>query len=132
MFIFANQFLIIMVQKEDTIAALATPLGFGAISIIRVSGENSIITVDNIFNGKGKLGKSKSHTIHYGKIFDSDEIVDDVLVSIFRAPNSYTGEDLVEISTHGNPLIANKILELLTRNNIRLAEPGEFTKESIS
>ncbi|MDR3668152.1 MAG: tRNA uridine-5-carboxymethylaminomethyl(34) synthesis GTPase MnmE, partial [Ignavibacteriaceae bacterium] len=119
-----------MVQKEDTIAALATPLGFGAISIIRVSGENSIITVDNIFNGKGKLGKCKSHTIHYGKIFDSDEIVDDVLVSIFRAPNSYTGEDLVEISTHGNPLIANKILELLTRNNIRLAEPGEFTKRA--
>ncbi|MDR3665218.1 MAG: tRNA uridine-5-carboxymethylaminomethyl(34) synthesis GTPase MnmE [Ignavibacteriaceae bacterium] len=130
MFIFANQFLIIMVQKEDTIAALATPLGFGAISIIRVSGENSIITVDNIFNGKGRLGESKSHTIHYGKIFDSDEIVDDVLVSIFRAPNSYTGEDSVEISTHGNPLIANKILELLTRNNIRLAEPGEFTKRA--
>jgi tRNA modification GTPase len=77
-----------------------------------------------------KLGTAKSHTVHYGNIFDSEEMIDDVLVSIFRAPNSYTGEDSVEISTHGNPLITNKILELLTRNNIRLAEPGEFTKRA--
>jgi tRNA modification GTPase len=119
-----------MLPTEDTIAALATPLGFGAISIIRVSGARSIAAVGNIFTGKVKLEKAKSHTIHYGSIFDSDEMVDDVLVSIFRAPNSYTGEDSVEISTHGNPLIANKILELLTRNNIRLAEPGEFTKRA--
>lgn len=119
-----------MPLTEDTIAALATPLGFGAISIIRVSGEKAIAAVDTIFTGKVKLEKAKSHTVHYGNIFDSDEMVDDVLVSIFRAPNSYTGEDSVEISTHGNPLIANKILELLTRNNIRLAEPGEFTKRA--
>jgi tRNA modification GTPase len=119
-----------MLPTEDTIAALATPLGFGAISIIRVSGERSIAGVGNIFTGKVKLENAKSHTIHYGNIFDSDEIVDDVLVSIFRAPNSYTGEDSVEISIHGNPLIANKILELLTRDNIRLAEPGEFTKRA--
>ena len=119
-----------MPLTEDTIAALATPLGFGAISIIRVSGEIAIAAVDTIFTGKVKLEKAKSHTVHYGNIFDSDEIVDNVLVSIFRAPNSYTGEDSVEISTHGNPLIANKILELLTRNNIRLAEPGEFTKRA--
>ena len=127
---FANQILIIMSLTEDTIAALATPLGFGAISIIRVSGEKSISTVDTIFTGKVKLEKAKSHTIHYGNIFDSDEIIDDVLISIFKAPNSYTGEDSVEISTHGNPLIAKKILELLTRTNIRLAEPGEFTKRA--
>jgi tRNA modification GTPase len=119
-----------MPLTEDTIAALATPLGFGAISIIRVSGEKSIVAVDAIFTGKVKLGNAKSHTVHYGNIFDSEEMIDDVLVSIFRAPNSYTGEDSVEISTHGNPLIANKILELLTRNNIRLAEPGEFTKRA--
>ena len=119
-----------MLPTEDIIAALATPSGFGAISIIRVSGARSIAAVGNIFTGKVKLEKAKSHTIHYGSIFDSDEMVDDVLVSIFRAPNSYTGEDSVEISTHGNPLIANKILELLTRNNIRLAEPGEFTKRA--
>jgi tRNA modification GTPase len=115
---------------EDTIAALATPLGFGAISIIRVSGEKSIAAVDSIFNGNMRLEKAKSHTIHYGNIIDSEEMVDDVLVSIFRAPNSYTGEDSVEISTHGNPLIANKILELLSKCNIRLAEPGEFTKRA--
>src|ERR1017187_10242185 len=112
---------------EDTIAGLATFLGFGAISIIRVSGEKSIAAVDSIFTGNMRLEKAKSHTIHYGNIIDSEEIVDDVLVSIFRAPNSYTGEDSVEISMHGNPLIANKILELLTKYNIRLAEPGEFT-----
>jgi tRNA modification GTPase len=119
-----------MSLAEDTIAALATPIGFGAISIIRVSGEKAIAAVDIIFSGKTKLEKAKSHTVHYGNIFDSDEIIDDVLISIFRAPNSYTGENSVEISTHGNPLIANKILELLTRNNIRLAEPGEFTKRA--
>ena len=127
---FANHSLIIMLPTEDIIAALATPSGFGAISIIRVSGARSIEAVGNIFTGKVKLEKAKSHTIHYGNIFDSDEMVDDVLVSIFRAPNSYTGEDSVEISIHGNPLIANKILELLTRNDIRLAEPGEFTKRA--
>ena len=130
MLIFANQILIIMSLTEDTIAALATPLGFGAISIIRISGEKAIAGVDIIFNGKVKLVQAKSHTIHYGNIFDSNEIIDDVLVSIFRAPNSYTGEDSVEISTHGNPLITNKILELLTRNEIRFAEPGEFTKRA--
>jgi tRNA modification GTPase len=119
-----------MLFKEDTIAALATPAGFGAISIIRISGEKSITAVDTIFKGKVQLEKAKSHTVHYGNIFDSDELIDDVLVSVFRAPNSYTGEDSVEISTHGNPLISNKILELLTKNNIRLAEPGEFTKRA--
>lgn len=115
---------------EDTITALATPPGFGAISVIRVSGEASIAAVDNIFIGKGKLSVAKSHTVHYGKIFNSDEMIDDVLVTIFKAPNSYTGEDSVEISTHGNPLIAKTILELLTKNNVRLAEPGEFTKRA--
>jgi tRNA modification GTPase len=119
-----------MPTTEDTIAALATPMGIGAISIIRVSGEKAIKTIDTIFTGKMKLEKAKSHTVHYGNIFDSDEMIDDVLISIFRAPNSYTGENSVEISTHGNPLIANKILELLTRNDIRLAEPGEFTKRA--
>lgn len=115
---------------EDTIAAIATPLGFGAISIIRVSGEKSIAAVGSIFSGKMNLERAKSHTVHYGNIYQSEEIIDDVLVSIYRAPNSYTGEDSVEISTHGNPIIANKILELLTRNKIRLAEPGEFTKRA--
>lgn len=116
---------------EDTIAALATPPGFGAISIIRVSGDLSISAADKIFTGKKRLIDSKSHTVHYGKVSDSDDdMIDDVLITIFKAPNSYTGEDSVEISTHGNPIIAKKILELLTRNNIRLAEPGEFTRRA--
>ena len=119
-----------MLFFEDTIAALATPSGYGAISVIRVSGENSIPVVDDIFSGKVKLKNAKSHTIHYGNIINVDELIDDVLVSVFKAPNSYTGEDSVEISTHGNPLIANKILEILNKNNIRLAEPGEFTKRA--
>jgi tRNA modification GTPase len=119
-----------MYHTEDTITAIATPSGFGAISIIRISGENSIDAADNIFRGKSKLSEAKTHTVHYGNIYDNEELIDDVLVSIFKAPNSYTGEDSIEISSHGNPLIANIIIELLIRNNVRLAEPGEFTKRA--
>jgi tRNA modification GTPase len=115
---------------DDTISAIATPAGFGAISVIRVSGADSIPAVDNIFSGKGRLIDAKSHTVHYGNISDSGEMIDDVLVTVFRAPNSYTGEDSVEISTHGNPFISKRILELLNKNNVRLAEPGEFTKRA--
>ncbi|MGA7837563.1 MAG: tRNA uridine-5-carboxymethylaminomethyl(34) synthesis GTPase MnmE [Ignavibacteriaceae bacterium] len=117
--------------SEDTIAAIATPSGVGAISVIRVSGEESFAAVDSIFQGKVKLVEADSHTIHYGKIVDLDsEMIDDVLVSVFRNPHSYTGEDSVEISTHGNPFIAKKILELLVHKNVRLAEAGEFTKRA--
>ena len=119
-------------MKEDTIVALATPAGVGAISVIRVSGPQSFSAVDNIFYGKGKIENAASHTLHYGNIKNQDdEQVDDVLVSVFRAPNSYTGEDSVEISTHGNPLITQKVIELLIVNSqVRLAEPGEFTKRA--
>ena len=119
-------------MKEDTIVALATPAGVGAISIIRISGANSFIAVDKIYNGKIKIVNAASHTLHYGDIINIDgEHVDDVLVSVFRAPNSYSGEDSVEISTHGNPLITQKIIELLIANpDVRLAEPGEFTKRA--
>lgn len=119
-------------MKEDTIVALATPAGVGAISVIRVSGPQSFSAVDNIFYGKGEIEKAASHTLHYGDIKDQeDEHIDDVLVSVFRAPNSYTGEDSVEISTHGNPLITQKIIELLISNSdLRLADPGEFTKRA--
>jgi len=118
--------------KEDTIVALATPAGVGAISVIRVSGPQSFSAVDNIFYGKNKIEKAASHTLHYGDIKNQDdEQVDDVLVSVFRAPSSYTGEDSVEISTHGNPLITQKVIELLIVNSqVRLAEPGEFTKRA--
>lgn len=116
---------------EDTITAIATPSGVGAISVIRVSGPLSIEITDRIFKGKARLSESDSHTIHYGEIIDNGGIlVDDVLVSVFRNPHSYTGENSVEISTHGNPLISKKIIDLLLKNDARLAEPGEFTKRA--
>jgi len=114
--------------KEDTIVALATPPGVGAISVIRLSGPESFNYVDNIFSGKTKLEAADSHTIHYGKIVSDIEVIDDVLVSVFRAPNSYTGEDSVEISTHGSPLIVQQIISmLLKKTEVRSAKPGEFT-----
>lgn len=118
-------------QNEDTIVALATPPGIGAISIIRLSGPDSINAVSRIFSGKKPLIEAVTHTVHYGKICDSNgELIDDVLVSVFRSPNSYTGEDSIEISTHGSPIVVQKIISLLLGNNIRLAEPGEFTKRA--
>lgn len=119
-------------MKEDTIIALATPAGVGAISVIRISGPHSFSVTDKFFRGKTKIEQAQSHTIHYGDIFNRDEEhLDDVLVSVFRSPNSYTGEDSVEISSHGNPLIIQKIIELfINEPNIRLAEPGEFTKRA--
>jgi len=118
--------------NEETIVALATPAGVGAISIIRISGPKSFSAADTIFHGKIRIKNAASHTLHYGDLKNQDgEHIDDVLVSVFRAPNSYTGEDSVEISTHGNPLITQKIIELLISNSdVRLAEPGEFTKRA--
>ena len=116
---------------EETIVALATPPGVGAISVIRVSGPKSFESVDSIFSGKTKLAEAASHTIHYGKILNKNgELVDDVLVSVFKKPNSYTGEDSVEISTHGNPFITKLIIELLLDFDIKMAEPGEFTRRA--
>lgn len=110
---------------------MATPPGVGAISVIRLSGAHSIAAIDNVFSGKIKIRDAKSHTIHYGNIVENDEIIDDVLVSVFRAPNSYTAEDSIEISLHGSPLIAQKIISLIIKNEeVRLAEPGEFTKKA--
>lgn len=116
--------------NDDTITALATPAGVGAISVIRVSGPESFVSVDSIFKGGIKISDALSHTIHYGKININNEVIDDVLVSVYHNPNSYTGEDSVEISTHGSPLIVEKIISLLIRHNVRLAEPGEFTKRA--
>ncbi len=116
---------------EDTIAAVATPAGTGAISIIRVSGQETFKAVDSIFSGKNKIETAESHTIHYGKIKDKSGLeIDDVLISVFRNPHSYTGEDVVEISTHGNAIITKKILEILLGESVRLAEPGEFTRRA--
>ncbi len=116
---------------EDTIVALATPSGIGAISVIRISGPDSFDAIDTIFEGKIKIADASSHTIHYGKIIDENGLlVDDVLVSAFRNPNSYTGEDSIEISTHGSPFIVKRIIEILLDKNVRMAEPGEFTKRA--
>ena len=114
---------------NDTIAAVATPSGVGAISIIRVSGADSIKIVNKIFKGDD-LEKVPTHTIHYGHIIDMTNIIDEVLVSVFKAPKTFTTEDTVEINTHGSIATTNKILELLLLNGCRLAEPGEFTKRA--
>jgi tRNA modification GTPase len=116
---------------EDTIAAVATPSGTGAISVIRVSGPGTFKAVDSIFSGKDDIPTADSHTIHYGKIKDkSGSQIDDVLISVFRNPHSYTGEDVIEISTHGNAIITKRILEALLNEDVRLAEPGEFTRRA--
>jgi tRNA modification GTPase len=117
--------------NEDTIIAIATPIGVGAISIVRLSGPEAFRAIDKIFTGKNPICQAKSHTIHYGHIVDNNEIIDDILVSVFRAPNSYTAEDVIEISSHGSPLIAQKIISLiLNTSDVRLADPGEFTKRA--
>ena len=114
---------------EDTIAAISTAQGVGAISIIRVSGAFAIKIVSKIFSNK-KFYDAPSHTIHYGYIMDGDEKVDEVLVTIMRAPKTFTKEDIVEINAHGGIMTTDKILELLLVNGCRLAEPGEFTKRA--
>lgn len=114
---------------NDTICAIATSQGVGAIAIIRISGEDSIKIVNKIFKGKD-LEKVESHTINYGHITDGDKIIDEVLVSVMKAPKTFTAEDTVEINTHGGISPTNKVLELLLENGCRLAEPGEFTKRA--
>ena len=114
---------------NDTIAAISTPLGVGAISIIRVSGNDSLRIVNKIFKGKD-LTKQKSHTINYGHIYENEKLIDEVLISIMLKPNTFTREDVVEINSHGGIATTNKILELLLTNGCRLAEPGEFTKRA--
>ena len=115
---------------EDTITAISTALGVGAISIIRVSGEDSINIVNKIFKGKD-LTQVPTHTIHYGYIIDeNNNKIDEVLVSIMKSPKTFTTEDTVEINCHGGIATTNKVLELLLSNGARLAEPGEFTKRA--
>lgn len=114
---------------EDTIVAVATASGRGAISIIRLSGNDAINIANSIFKGKD-LTKVKSHTIHYGFIMDKNETIDEVLVNIMLATKTYTKENTVEINCHGGISTTNRILELLLENNARLAEPGEFTKRA--
>ncbi len=114
---------------NDTICAIATSQGVGAIAIVRVSGEESIEIVNSIFKGKD-LTKVNSHTINYGHIMDGEEVIDEVLVSVMKSPRTFTTEDVVEINTHGGIAPTNRVLELLLEKGCRLAEPGEFTKRA--
>ena len=115
--------------NQDTIVALATPSGAGAISVLRVSGANAIQIAGAVFKSvKNKdLSKQKTHTLHLGHIIDGAKIIDEVLVSLFHGPHSYTGENTIEISCHGSTYIQQQIIQLLLRKGCRAAEPGEFT-----
>lgn len=117
-------------NEDSTICAISTPPGNGAIALIRLSGREAISIVDRLFVFKGKARKlmnQEANTIHFGHLKDKEEIIDEVLVSLFRSPQSYTGEDLIEVACHGSEYIQERILQLFTKNGATLAGPGEFT-----
>ncbi|MEY8699887.1 tRNA uridine-5-carboxymethylaminomethyl(34) synthesis GTPase MnmE [Streptococcus ferus] len=113
----------------DTIAAIATPMGEGAIGIIRISGSDALAIIQKLFKGKN-LEQAASHTINYGHIVENGQVIDEVMVSLMRAPKTFTREDVVEINTHGGLAVTNEILQLVIRSGARMAEPGEFTKRA--
>ena len=119
-----------IMRTNDTIAAVATALAPGGIGIVRVSGEDAITIADRIFKGKKSLCDADTHTINFGYIYDKDEPVDQVLCMVMKAPNSYTGENVVEIQCHGGVLVMQRILSLCIEAGANLAEPGEFTKRA--
>lgn len=117
----------------DTIAAISTPPGEGGIGIVRISGEEAVSIADRVYRmGRKKIANQDSHTIHYGRMVDpeTDQVVDEVMVTLMKAPKTYTKEDVVEINSHGGILAVNKVLQLVLNNGARLAEPGEFTKRA--
>src|SRR5438874_6311501 len=114
----------------ETIAAISTAAGEAAIALVRISGEDAIAVADKIFRGKQRASDLQPHTQHLGEIIESDRVVDQVVVSVHRAPTSYTGEDLVEISCHGGMLVTTKVLETCLRAGARAARPGEFTERA--
>ena len=120
--------------SSDTIIALATPAGVGAIAVVRLSGTAAIALVNQVFRSPGKkpkdLTRQPSHTIHFGTIYDGSEVLDEVLVSLFVAPKSFTKEDVVEISCHGSPFIIRRLIQLFMRLGARLARAGEFTQRA--
>ena len=121
-----------MITREfDTITAIATPLGEGAIGIVRISGTEAVAIANRIFQGKN-LETVDSHTLNYGHILDpdKDEILDEIMVGVMRAPRTFTREDVIEINTHGGIAVTNEILQLILRQGARMAEPGEFTKRA--
>lgn len=119
-------------ENEKTIAAIATGMTDAGIGIVRISGEKAIAVGESVFRSKSnkKLSEQKSHTMHFGIIYDGNEMIDEALVSLMRAPHSYTGEDTVEINCHGGIYVTNRILQTVLSHGARLAEPGEFTKRA--
>ena len=116
-------------NDHDTIVAASTPTG-GALCVVRLSGEHAIAICDKVFRGRKPLGEARTATLHYGNIVDDDKVVDDVMVSVFRAPHSYTGENSIEISSHGSRYIVEQIISLLISHGARMAEAGEFTRRA--
>ena len=120
-------------MKTDTIAAIATAVSDSGIGIIRISGSDALLVADKVYRSpknQKKLSQAASHTIHYGYIYDEDELIDEVMVAVMRSPHSYTTEDTVEINCHGGILVMNRILETVLHHGARLAQPGEFTKRA--
>ena len=117
--------------SQGIIVAPASATG-GAIAVIRISGEGCIALCDKVFRGRKPLSEAATHTLHYGNIVDDNRVIDDVLVSVFHAPHSYTGEQSVEISTHGSRYIVSTIISLICRQGARLAEPGEFSARAFA
>ena len=120
----------VKIEKMNTICAISTPYGSGGIAVIRVSGESAIHIVDTLFNGRKPLNQAKAYTIHYGEIGRLNETLDQVLVSVFRAPHSFTGEDVVEIACHGSMYIQQTLLQWLVDAGCQLAKAGEFTQRA--
>lgn len=119
-------------MKSETIAAISTALSSSGIGIVRISGDEAVSVADRVFRSPSdqKLSDCKSHTIHYGHIYDEDKVIDEVLVMLMRGPHSFTTEDTVEINCHGGVFVVKKVLETVVKNGARLAEPGEFTKRA--
>ncbi|QWB31785.1 tRNA uridine-5-carboxymethylaminomethyl(34) synthesis GTPase MnmE [Exiguobacterium acetylicum] len=120
-------------MEFDTIAAISTPMGEGAIAIVRLSGPDAVAVADRVYKGSNRLTEVPTHTIHYGKLVDheADRVVDEVMVSVMRAPKTFTREDVIELNCHGGVVAVNRVLELiLAQPEVRLAEPGEFTKRA--
>lgn len=118
-----------MYSINETIVALATPPGEGAIGVIRLSGKDAVNIADRIFKGK-KLAEQASHTIHFGRIMSGEKVIDEVVVSIYRGPKSYTGEDVVEISCHGSDYVLREVINLCVAEGAVIAKPGEFTQRA--
>ena len=119
-------------MKTDTIAAIATAMTSAGIGIVRISGSEAVFIADRVFRRKGgkTLAECETHTIHYGYIYDGEEVIDEVMVLLMRGPRSYTKEDTVEIDCHGGVYVMKRILEAVIKYGARPAEPGEFTKRA--